>query len=186
MLLKYTFRIFYSYSSITELLLLDISFCIHRLNILIVVRWCRASLRYQNNLDAFETLCISGSSGFFSVLRPAKLAVRLCMYTIIYIKAVCHLAVKLDLDCFQSLCFSACSAHRTIRYRILPAKGLDVGAVGSSNFPLYIFKYIAIFLGIRLYVRNSIPPNSFKIYTPPKSTILYFRHAFQSLLLHLV
>ena len=156
--MKYTFRLCYSYSSITYLLLLDISLCIHRLNILIVVRRCCATLRYQNNLDSLQALCISGCSGFFSVLRPAKPAVRLRMHTIIDIKMVCHLAVKLDLDCFKTLCFSACSAHRTIRYRILPAKGLDVGAVGSSNFPLYIFKYIAIFLGIRLYVRTSISP----------------------------
>ena len=56
------------------------------------------------------------------------------MYTIIYIKAVCHLAVKLDLDCFETLCLTRSSTHRAIFFPLfLPAIGLDMGTILDST-----------------------------------------------------
>ncbi len=53
-------------------LLLDISFRSYRLNVSVVCSRCCTVLRYQYDLDTFETLRKSRCSGFFSVFGPAK------------------------------------------------------------------------------------------------------------------
>ena len=87
---------------------------LQRIHACIIKSRCFFVLLYNYDLNSFEPFCITGSSGWFSVLRPAKPAVRLCMHTIIYIVLVLICTGQLNLDCFESLCFSGCSTHLSV------------------------------------------------------------------------
>ena len=85
--------------------------CIHAC---IIKSRCSFRLLYNYDLNSFETFCITCRSGWFSVLRPAKPAIRLCMYTIIYIVLILICTGKSYLDCLKTLCFSGCSTHLSV------------------------------------------------------------------------
>ena len=112
--------------------------CMHTIIYIVLVLICTGQL----NLDCFESLCFSSCSIHLAICRPRKPAICLTVCRILDSKV--FIATDRNFDTFETLGFPGCSTHHTIRYRILPSKGLNVGAVRGGNFPLYIFKCIAI------------------------------------------
>ena len=122
------------------MLFLDIRLLIRRYNTTVIVRWSSTALRYKHDLDTFETLCESCGSGCFAVLRPVKPSEALCVYTVVYVVMLCHLAGQRDTDCFKTLRTSTRSSHLTITEPCihivliaLPADGLYMCRIDNAS-----------------------------------------------------
>ena len=87
---------------------------------------CWHTTLYNHDLNTLQTLCISRSSCWRTILRPSKPAVTLRMHTIIHIIFIFVSARKLDFNCFQTFCLS-------IRRPRQPSIGLTVRRILDSK-----------------------------------------------------
>ena len=72
------------------------------------------TLLHNYDLDCLKSLRKTCCTCRCAICRPCKPAVRLCVYTIVYIILLFICACELNLNCFQSLCLALGSVHLAI------------------------------------------------------------------------
>ena len=90
---------------------------------------CCSTFFHQYDLNSFQSFRKTFRSGLFSVLCPAKPALRLRMHPVIYIILICQRIFQFNLYCFKSLSFSLCSAVFSAINPLLPSVGLYMRSI---------------------------------------------------------
>ena len=95
---------------------------------------CFITFFHKTDFQCFQTLSISGTSGFLPIACPAKPAITLYMGAVINVVIICHISCQTDLNGLKAFRLTGCSGKFTIFLPPLPANRLHVSLVFDSAF----------------------------------------------------